>query len=66
MSATGPRETAYVERCFLAIAGALDELDEEQGPIFLAKLALVLADHVGDFDVVEDAIARAKRDLDRR
>ena len=44
--------------------GLNDEVGPERESLFLCKLALTLAERLGDFRAFEDAIAVAMRDLD--
>ena len=46
---------------FRAIVEAHRGLSDEQSADFDAALALVLANHIGDIDVLNEAIALAKR-----
>lgn len=52
-----------LEAVYDAIAEAVDRVPEAARPLFLAKLAFVLADLVGDAKRVNDAIDAAARDL---
>ena len=51
-----------LERCYDDIAEAIDAAGDKR-ELFLAKLAFVLADLVGDAEKVATAIAAARRDL---
>ncbi len=46
-----------------ALIGAHAGLTDEQSGLLNAKLVLLLANHVGDLDVLHDALALARRDL---
>jgi hypothetical protein len=46
---------------FRAIVEAHRGLSDEQSADFDAALVLILANHIGDFDVLREAIALAKR-----
>jgi hypothetical protein len=39
------------------------ELTRDQSELVNCKLILLLANHIGDFDVLDDAMTRARRDL---
>lgn len=52
-----------VEGDFRLLCEALNGLDERDQALFLAKLALVLADLVKDPALVEDAVRRARLNL---
>ena len=45
------------------LVGALRELDDAQAEQFQARLLLLLANHVGDLRVLDEAIALARRGL---
>jgi hypothetical protein len=55
--------TADLERVHDAIAEGLDRAGLERDRLFLAKLALALANQLGDADAVDIAIEAALRDL---
>ncbi|MBJ7405585.1 MAG: DUF2783 domain-containing protein [Bradyrhizobium sp.] len=46
---------------FRAVVEAHRDLTEEQSADFDAALVLILANHIGDIDVLREAIALAKR-----
>jgi hypothetical protein len=48
---------------FRAIVEAHRGLSDEQSADFDAALVLILANHIGDFDVLREAIALAKRGM---
>ncbi|NLH80740.1 MAG: DUF2783 domain-containing protein [Phyllobacteriaceae bacterium] len=52
-----------LESVYDAIAEAIDAVPPEKRELFLAKLAFVLADLLGDARAVEEALAVAARDL---
>lgn len=54
-----------LETVYDAIAEAVDAAPAERRELFLAKLAFVLAELVGDAGEVAEAIEAAARDLDR-
>lgn len=54
---------ADLERVYDLIAAAIDRVGPERESLLLAKLALLLADEVGDYDAVAAAVAAAERDL---
>ena len=53
-----------VEHDFQALCEALDSVPESKRTLLLAKLALVLCDHIQDKALVRAAIERAKINLD--
>lgn len=55
-----------VERDFQALCRALDSVAEDQHPVLLAKLALVLCRDIDDPDIIDRAIETAVRDLPGR
>lgn len=56
--------TGEIEDAYDAIAEAIDSAPEALRELFLAKLALTLANQVGNLDDVKVAIEAAARDLD--
>lgn len=50
-----------LESVYDQLAQAIDQAGEHS-PLVLVKLALLLAQHIGDEQVVSDLIARAQRD----
>jgi len=52
---------AKSDDAFRAIVEAHRGLSDEQSADFDAALVLILANHIGDFDVLREAIALAKR-----
>lgn len=54
----GGLETAYDQ-----LATAIDAVGQDKSELFLVKLALLAAQHIGDETVVGDLIARAQKDL---
>jgi hypothetical protein len=48
------------------LVAAQRDLDDEQAEKLLAKLVLLLANHIGDRAVLSEAIARARRNTLRR
>jgi hypothetical protein len=56
-------ETTELEAVYDLLAEAIDRAGEARRDLFLAKLALVLANLLGDRAQVEAAVAAALRDL---
>lgn len=52
-----------LEEIYDRLAQAIDAVGREKESLFLAKLCLTLAQHVGDRATVERAIESATRDL---
>lgn len=52
-----------LEAAYDAIAEAIDATPEDQRQLFLAKLALVLANLVGEEGRIAAAVSAARRDL---
>jgi len=52
---------ANPDDAFRAIVEAHRGLSDEQSADFDAALVLILANHIGDFDVLREALALAKR-----
>lgn len=48
------------DAAYLALVEARRGLSEEQAAAFDTRLALILANHIGDLDVLREAIALAK------
>lgn len=48
------------DAAYLALVEARRGLSEEQAAVFDTRLALILANHIGDLDVLKEAIALAK------
>jgi hypothetical protein len=46
---------------YAALVDARRDLDDAQGAMLDAKLVLLLANHIGDLDVVREAIAAANK-----
>ena len=55
--------TATLEDVYEALAQALDRVGEERAAVFLAKVALALAEALDDPDRARDLVALAERDL---
>jgi hypothetical protein len=53
-----------LERLYALLAETVDGVGPEREALFLSKLALILAQEIGDADKVTAAIAAARRDLD--
>ena len=52
-----------LEKAYDMIAAGIDDAGPDRESLFLAKLCLALAHHVGDLAVVEQAIADARANL---
>lgn len=55
--------TYDTETGYNMIAKSLDQICEEQHPLYLAKLALILSEKIGNIKVLEKSIAIASLDL---
>ena len=55
--------TVELEDTYRWLAEAIDGVGSEKEPLFLAKLAMILANELGDVEFVRNAIADAARDL---
>ena len=53
------------DRLFNELLGAHDGLDREQSEQLNAGLILILMNHIGEPEVIREAIARARASLDR-
>ena len=53
------------DRLFNELLGAHDGLDREQSEQLNAGLILILINHIGEPEVIREAIARARASLDR-
>ena len=53
-----------VETAFRTIAQAVDEIGVEKAPLFLAKLALILSNELGDSERLVRCVDRARAGLD--
>lgn len=53
-----------LERIYALLAETIDDVGAEREAVFLSKLALILAQELGDHDKVAAAIEAARRDLD--
>jgi hypothetical protein len=58
-----PLPVEDLEAFWAALAEAIDRAGPERDRVMLAKLALALADRVGDAEAVAAALAAAQRDL---
>ena len=56
-------DTAGLERIYDLMAEAIDAVEPDRRELFLAKLAFVLANMVGDADSAAHAVEIARRDL---
>lgn len=54
---------ADLEAFWAQLAEAIDRAGPERDRVMLAKLALALADRVGDAEAIASALAAAERDL---
>jgi hypothetical protein len=54
------------DAAFVALVEARRGLTEEAAAALDARLALILANHIGDLDVLKEAIALAKSDQAKR
>ena len=54
------------DAAFVALVEARRGLTEEEAAALDARLALILANHIGDIDVLKEAIALAKSDQAKR
>lgn len=52
-----------LEALFRLLGDGLEAVADEQASLYLAKLSLLLAGHIGDPELVAEAIAVAKSDL---
>ena len=52
-----------LEKTYDLIAAGIDEAGPKRESLFLAKLCLVLAHHVADLSVIEQAIGDARANL---
>lgn len=48
-----------LETVYELLAAAIDEVDEENESLFLAKLVMLLAHEMGDLETFQDALNRA-------
>jgi hypothetical protein len=56
-----PDSSPEVKAAFRLLAKAIDQVGDGRTELFLAKLAILLADKVNDQAVFEDAVVRALR-----
>lgn len=52
-----------LEAVYDQLASAIDTVGQDKSELFLVKLALLAAQHIGDETVVSDLIERAQKDL---
>jgi hypothetical protein len=52
-----------LERLYDRLAAAIDRVGPERESLLLAKLALLLAERLGDYESAVEAVAAAERDL---
>lgn len=52
-----------LEALFRLLSDGIEAAGDEQASLYLAKLSLLLAGHIGDPELVAEAIATAKSDL---
>ncbi len=55
----------HLEHVYEYLAEAIDRAGRDNEALFLAKLALALANEVGDLDTVQRCMAMAEKDLTR-
>jgi hypothetical protein len=53
-----------LERVYALLAETIDDVGLDREALLLSKLALLLAQEIGDYDKVAGAIEMARRDLD--
>ena len=56
-------DTETLEVLFRELSRAIEAAGPDKETLYLAKLSLVMASHIGDVDVVREATAIALRDL---
>jgi len=56
-------DTETLEALFRELSQAIEDAGPDNERLYLAKLSMVMASHIGDVDVVRDATAVALRDL---
>lgn len=54
------------DAAYVALVAARRGLSEQAAAALDAKLVLILANHIGDLDVLHEAIALAKRQADKK
>ena len=52
-----------LETLFRLLGDGIEAVGDQQASLYLAKLSLLLAGHIGDPELVAEAIAVAKSDL---
>ena len=63
MSTTQGLSTGGLETVYDQLATAIDAVGQDKSELFLVKLALLAAQHIGDEAVLADLIERAQKDL---
>ena len=58
---TDPRPAPLADDLFEALASLYDGLNETEAAAATARLVLILTQHVGDPDVIRDAVAVARK-----
>ncbi len=56
-------DTESLEILFRLLSQAIEDAGADNERLYLAKLSMVMASHIGDVDVVREATAIALRDL---
>lgn len=56
-------DTETLETLFRLLSQAIEDAGPDNERLYLAKLSMVMASHIGDADVVREATAIALRDL---
>lgn len=56
-------DTETLEALFRLLSQAIEEAGDDKERLYLAKLSMVMASHIGDVDVVREATAVALQDL---
>ncbi len=56
-------DTETLEVLFRLLSQAIEDAGADNERLYLAKLSMVMASHIGDVDVVREATAIALRDL---
>lgn len=56
-------DTETLETLFRLLSQAIEDAGADHERLYLAKLSMVMAGHIGDADIVREAIAISLRDL---
>ena len=62
-SALRMSDTETLETLFRQLSQGIEDAGTENERLYLGKLSMVMASHIGDADVVREAIAIALQDL---